>query len=57
MHTSTTALSSYLERVHKILKETDPKTACTAHPTLMAKWLKNQPRQEEQLSFEDALLD
>jgi hypothetical protein len=56
MHTSTTALSSHLEKVHKILKETDPKTARTTHPSLIAKWLKNQSI-VEYILFEDALLD
>jgi len=55
MHGATTALSSHLEKSHRITKQTDPATACSTHPTLMAKWLKDESK--DNIPFEDALLD
>lgn len=55
MHGATTALSSHLEKVHKITEQTDPATACSTHPILIAQWLKDKP--EDNISFEGALLD
>jgi len=54
LHSSTTALKDHIEIDHKIFESTDPKSAYTANPILLTKWIETA---EDQPSFEEALLD